>query len=134
MKNSKTLKIYLVISGLLLTFIGGATLLMPVEMKASAGIDISGNISVLNDIRAMSALLLGIALISLTGALSKKLSYTAALMSTLTFLTLGIGRAISIFSDGDPVDGLVKATILEFVLGIIGAILFITQQNKVNNQ
>ena len=33
MKNSKVLKTYLIISGVLLTFIGGATLVIPVDMK-----------------------------------------------------------------------------------------------------
>ena len=130
MRNSKALKVYLIISGLLLTFIGGATLLMPVQMKMSAGIDVAGNISVLNDIRAASALLFVVAMITILGVFLKKMTYTSSLISFLTFLALGLGRLISIAVDGDPVDGLMKATILEFVLGGIGAILFATHQLK----
>ena len=130
MKNSKVLKIYLGLSGLLLTFIGGSTLLMPVEMKGSAGIDVAGNISVLNDIRAASALLLAFAILTLLGAFAKKLRYTSTLVATLLFLSLGIGRVISIVADGMPVDGLVKATGLEFVLGIAGAIFFAIYREK----
>ncbi|MFD2568720.1 DUF4345 domain-containing protein [Pseudotenacibaculum haliotis] len=130
MKNSKALKIFLIVSGLLLTFIGGATLLMPVEMKAGAGIDIAGNINVLNDTRASSTLLLAFALLIILGAFVKKLTYTSSLTSFLLFLSIGTGRAISILLDGTPVDGLVKATGLEFVLGIIGIILFIRFREK----
>lgn len=125
MKNSKFLKAYLIISGLLLTFIGGATLIAPVYMKASGGIDIAGHINVLNDIRGFSALILVFALMIVLGVFNKKLTYTSTLISLLLFLSLGVGRLISIVLDGMPVDGLVKATGLEFVLGIIGLILLI---------
>ncbi|PWJ43258.1 DUF4345 domain-containing protein [Sediminitomix flava] len=124
MKKSKVLTTYLIISGLLLTFIGGATLANPIAMKASAGIDISQNISVINDVRAASALFLAVALLTIIGAFRTKLTYTSNLVVSLLFLSLGLGRLISILSDGIPVDGLVKATGLEFILGIIGVFLF----------
>lgn len=130
MKDSKALKAFLIISGLLLTFIGGATLFIPVEMKTGAGIDIAGNISVINDVRASSALILGIALLTLLGVFQKGLTFTSTLAATLLFLSLGVGRLISILIDGMPVDGLVKATGLEFVLGIAGMILFIVFKEK----
>ncbi|MTI32141.1 DUF4345 domain-containing protein [Xanthovirga aplysinae] len=130
MKNSKVLKTFLIISGLLLTFIGGTTLMMPVEMKAGAGIDIAGNISVINDVRASSALILAIAILTIIGAFKKNLTYTSSLVSFLLFLSIGAGRLLSILQDGMPVDGLVKATGLEFILGITGAILFTIYREK----
>jgi len=131
MQNSKGLKVFLVISGLLLTFIGAATLFVPVEIKAASGIDISGNVSVLNDIRASAALILSIAILILLGAFLKKLTYVSSLVALLTFLSLGIGRLISITADGMPVEGMVKATGLEFFLGIISAFLFFKYQKQV---
>lgn len=130
MRKSNVLKAYLVVSGLLLTFIGGATLAMPVAMKGGSGIEIAGNISVINDVRAASALLLVLALLTITGAFKSKLTFTSSLVSSLLFLSLGLGRVISIVLDGQPVDGLVKATGLELVLGIIGAVLFKIFQSK----
>lgn len=130
MKKSNILKAYLIVSGLLLTFIGGATLSLPVQMKGDAGINIAENISVINDVRAASALLLAIALITIFGAFVKKLTYTSSLISFVLFLSLGAGRVISILLDGMPVDGLVKATGLELVLGVVGAILFNVFQEK----
>lgn len=130
MKNSKLLKTFLVLSGVLLTVIGGASLFSPEEMKAGAGIDLLGNTSLINDVRAFGALVLSIAILSIVGAFASKLTYTSSLVSFLFFLSIGFGRLVSIFSDGMPVDGLVKATGLELVLGVIGAILFITKQDK----
>ena len=131
MENSKVLKAFLIISGLLLTLIGGATLFMPVDVKAASGVDVAGNISVLNDIRASAALILSMVILVLLGAFVKKLSYTSSLVSFLLFLSLGTGRLISILLDGMPVDGMVKATGLEFTLGIVGAILFALKREKV---
>lgn len=130
MKNSKALKAFLIISGLLLTVIGGATLFMPIAIKAASGVDVSGNISVLNDIRASAALILSMAILIILGAFVKKFAYTSTLLSFLLFLSLGIGRALSILQDGMPVDGMVKATVLEFVLGIVGAFLFFKFQES----
>lgn len=130
MKKSNILKAYLIVSGLLLTFIGGATLFIPVQMKGSAGIDIAGNSSVINDVRAASALLLAFALIIVSGAFVKRLTYASSLITFVLFLSLGAGRVISILVDGMPVDGLVKATGLELVLGIVGVAFFKLFQEK----
>lgn len=130
MKQSKALKIFLIIAGLLLTFIGGSSLLMPVEMKATGGIDLT-TVSAINDARAAAALLFGAAILILSGAFSSKLTFTSTLVAVLVFLSLGVGRALSIALDGMPADGLFKATILEFVLGSIG--LFLLVKNKPSN-
>lgn len=99
-------------------------------MKASAGVDITGQISVINDVRAFAALILTFALLSIGGIFNKKLTYSSTLSTFLLFLSLGIGRLMSIFLDGSPVDGLVKATGLELVLGVLGMILFLTKKDK----
>ena len=130
MKDSKALKVYLMIVGVLLSFIGGATLLMPEELKGNSGIDIAGNIGVLNDVRAASALLLAMGVLTLTGAFSDKLKFSASLVATVLFLSLGAGRLLSILLDGMPVEGQIGATLLEFVLGIAGAILFRTHRDN----
>lgn len=130
MKNSKAVKIFLVISGLLLTFIGGSTLLNPIVMKASAGIDLSENINLLNDTRGFSALLLSFAILIILGAFAKRLRFTSILISTVLFLSIGVGRVVSIFIDGTPHDSLLKATGIEFIIGIIGFILFVKFKEK----
>lgn len=130
MKDSKVLKIYLILSGLLLAFIGSATLFIPVDIKANSGIDIAGQINVINDTRASGALFLGIAILLLSGTFMKRLRYTSSILAPLLFITLGFGRLLSILIDGMPVDGLFKATILEFVLGAIGLFLWIKHKNK----
>ena len=129
MKSSKILKTYLIFSGLLLIFFGGATLLMPLELKASFGINIPQNIDVLNDIRAYSALSLAIGILTVLGAFKSKLTYTSSLVVFIQFLALGFGRLLSMLLDGIQVAGII-GTANEFFLGSIGAILFIKYQEK----
>lgn len=130
MKNSKAITIYLAITGLMLTFIGGATLLMPVEMKATAGLQIADNINLLNEVRGESAWLLVTALIALVSLFVHKLKYSSMIMVITAFGAIGVGRLISILVDGMPIESLVKATVLEFVVAAIGLVLFKIHQEK----
>ncbi len=129
MKSSKILKTYLIVSGAFLIFFGAATLLMPLELKASFGVIIPQDINVLNDIRAYSALGLAIGILAILGAFKPKLTYTASLVVFIQYLALGFGRSLSMLLDGIQVEG-IPGIANEFFLGIIGAILFKKYQEK----
>lgn len=130
MKNVKILKVYLIISGLLLTVIGSLTSFNPVEIKAGEGIEIAGNASALNDVRAFGMLLLATAAWNMIGAFKAQLRKSAIISSFVLFLSLGLGRVLSIVLDGMPSDGMVKATGLEIILGLAGVILFFIYREK----
>ena len=129
MNNSKILKIYLFVSGFILTAIGGLTAFNPVTIKANEGIQIAENASALSDVRSFGMLLVAMALFSFSGSIKSSLRKPATISSFLLFLSLGIGRLLSMLLDGMPSDGMVKATGLEIILGLAGLILLIT-----NNQ
>lgn len=123
MKNSKVLKGYLVLFGLMLTAIGGMVLFNPIDFKLSGGIDIGTDVNMLNDVRAGGALLMGSGITVLLGVFIAAMRFTSAFVAIMAFLTVGIGRAISIVADGMPADSLVKATVVEFVVAAIGVFL-----------
>jgi len=125
MENSKILKAYLLVAGVLLLIFGGGTLLDPIALKASFGIVIPPNVDVLNDVRAYSTLTFVFGVLSILGVFKKKLTYSASLIVFLQFLALGTGRAVSILIDGSPVEGNIIGMGNEFFFGIIGAILFL---------
>ena len=120
MENSKVLKTYLFISGLMLTGVGAAILFMPVAFSARNGIELGESISLLNDIRAPGAALLASGLLILSGAFVSKLTFTSTVVSILMFLSYGIGRIVSIVMDGMPAEGLVKVTVVEMIIGFLG--------------
>ncbi len=130
MNSLKILKIYLFIAGLILTAIGSLTTFNPIAIKANEGIDIAGNSSALNDVRSFGVLLLAFAFFSFLGSFKNALRKSAAITIPLLFLSLGIGRLLSILLDGMPSDGMVKATGLEIILGILGLVLFSLNSKK----
>ena len=130
MENSKVLKAILFISGLLLTIIGGAILFVPVAFSARNGIELGDSISLLNDIRASGALMLAGGLLILSGAFISRLRFTATMVSILMFLSLGIGRIVSIVMDGMPAEGLVKATVVEMIIGFVGIFALLNYRKK----
>lgn len=119
MKNSKVLKTILFISGLILTGTGGAILFMPVAFYAINGIELAGNISLLNEIRAPGSALLVSGLLIMSGAFVAKLTFTSAVVSTLVYLSYGLSRILSMAIDGMPAEGLVQAAFLEIVIGLV---------------
>jgi len=118
MKNSKVLKTILIISGLIASGIGVAILFYPVAFYATYGIDIGGNVSLLNEIRAPGGALLASGILIISGAFVDKLAFTATVVSTLLYLSYGLSRMMSIAIDGMPVEGLVQAAALEIVTGL----------------
>jgi len=130
MKNSKILKLYLIISGLLLSVIGALTTFNPINIKIEEGIDLAGNASALNDVRSFGMLLLFTAVFSLTGAFKRTIRKSATISVFLLFLSLGVGRVLSMILDGMPSDGIVKATGLEMILGVSGLIIYMIFREK----
>lgn len=121
MQNSKALKTILVISGLIVTGVGGTVLFMPVTFYAGNGIDLGGNISLLNEIRAGGGGLLVVGMLIVSGAFVARLTFTSTVISMLMFLSFGTSRILSMAIDGMPAEGLVNATVLEMVMGLAGA-------------
>jgi hypothetical protein len=125
MKNSKVLKTILFVSGFILTGIGGAILLMPMALFASNGIDLGGNISLLNEIRPPGGALLASGLLIMSGAFVTKMTFSAAVLTILVYLSYGISRILSMAIDGIPAKGLVVATVVEIIIGLVGIFAFL---------
>ncbi|MCY7296490.1 DUF4345 domain-containing protein [Alteromonas sp. a30] len=123
MKDSKFVKSMLIISGLLLIFIGASYLFTPIEFYASANqTDISGQVNLLSEIRAAGGgLLLGGILVAV-GAFKSHFAYTATVISIMIWMGWGLARIVGFAADGMPNEGLVIATICEILIGIWGII------------
>ncbi len=119
MKNSRVLKAILLISGLIAAGFGGVILLMPVAFYAENGVGLGGNVSLLNEIRAPGGAMLASGILVMSGAFVARLAFTATVMSAVLYLAYGLSRVLSILVDGVPIDGLVQATVLELVVGLV---------------
>jgi hypothetical protein len=130
MKNSKVLKTILIISGLIASGIGAAILFAPVAFYATYGIELGGNFSLLNEIRAPGGALLAIGLLIISGAFVDKLAFTAVVVSTLLYLSYGLSRVMSIAIDGMPAEGLVQAAVLEIITGLACVFALVKYRGK----
>ena len=130
MKNSIVLKVILVISGLIGVVVGGAILLMPVAFHATSGIELGGNISLLNEIRAPGGALLASGLLILSGAFLTELTFTSIVLSTLLYLSYGLSRIVSMVADGKPAETLIQAAVLEIIIGMVCAFVLVRFRKK----
>lgn len=118
MKNSKMLKTILIVSGLIASGVGSVILFSPVAFYATYGIELGGNFSLLNEIRAPGGALLASGILIFSGAFVNRLAFTAVIVSALLYMSYGLSRVLSMAIDGMPAEGLVQAAVLEIVTGL----------------
>ena len=125
MKNSNVVKTVLIFSGLILFGIGGTIVFNPVAFYATYGIELAGNISLFNEIRAPGGALLVSGILIMLGAFVDRLTFTSVVVSTLLYLSYGLSRILSMAIDGMPAVGLVQAAALEIVIGLVCVFVFV---------
>lgn len=125
MQESKVLNVILFLAGLLILVVGSATLIFPVEFSAKHGVNLVQDVSLFNDIRGLGGLMLGSGLIIISGAFIKKMRFTSTVVGSVMYLTFALARVISIVLDGVPAEGLIKATVVETVMGLVVLMAFI---------
>jgi hypothetical protein len=121
MKNSKPLKLLLVISGLIAVGLGAAILIVPVAFYAPYGIVVAGNASLLSELKAPAIALLAGGIFIMSGAFVARHTFAATVVSAFVYLTFGLSRVVSMVMHGMPSDGLVQAAGLELAIGLLGA-------------
>jgi len=135
-ENSKLLKSILFVAGSIGIGIGTALLLVPVSLHSTSGIDLGGNISLLSETRAPGGALLAIGTLILLGAFVPRLTFTSAVVATVTYLAYGLSRVLSMAVDGRPADVLVQAAVAEIAIGLVclAALIKFREPNSVANE
>lgn len=119
MRISKPLKLMLLVSGLIATAIGGAILFIPDAFYSTYGIELSNNVSHINEIRAPGGALLAMGVLIMAGAFVAGLTFTSTVIATVLYLAYGFSRLLSMAADGLPDGGLVWAAGLELIIGTV---------------
>ena len=123
MKNSKTLKATLIISGFIGVYIGVEILFFPISFYATSGIDLGSNVSLLNEIRAPGGALLLSSVLIIMGAFVPRLTFTSIILATLLYLSYGLSRILSMVIDGRPAEILIYVSALEIAIGLVCAFM-----------
>ena len=125
MKNSILTKIILILGGLIGLYVGVGLVFFPVQLQAQSDIFINGNISHLSETRAPGTAILVASILILFGAFQAKWAQLSLFISTLFFLSYGLGRLISLALDGMPAEGLFIAMLAELFMGLLALIALI---------
>ncbi len=131
MKNSIVLKIILGIGSAMFLLAGSFSAFNPLQYVARNGIDIAGQLTLLNDYRGSGAVLIGAGIIMFLGIIHERMRFTSIVVMSVLYTTFALGRIISIIVDGIPMEGLVKATVVELIIGLVA--IFALIKFKENN-
>ncbi|WP_394975676.1 DUF4345 domain-containing protein [uncultured Croceitalea sp.] len=111
--------IVLSLSALLLIFVGISRLSNPIKTYSkNSGIQLENDASLLNEMRAVSSVMLFAGIIIVLGTFITKLSLTSHIVAILIFIGFVIGRLISLKSDGKPSKQITQGIVFELVLGL----------------
>lgn len=130
MKISSATRVYLAISGLIGIAIGGALLLVPVELQASAGVILGDNINLLSDTRAAGGTIFAAGCVIALGIIVPKMAHTSLVISSLIYVSYGVSRGLGIIIDGMPDNALVAAAGVEATLGMMGLVLLYQHRQR----
>jgi len=130
MKKSRVLKIILLVSGLIAAGIGGTILVFPVHFYAMSDIEISGNVSLLNEIRAPAGALFTSGILIIFGVFFSELTFCSTIVSIVIYLSYGMSRFLSMAVDGMPSEGLVAAAVLEILVGLVCVVAFVKYRRE----
>lgn len=121
MKNT-SIKILLIVSGLILLIVGAGILFLPHGFHESNGTILGNEPSLLSEVRASGGLLLGCGIVVILAAFRPSMRRQALSLSALVFLAYGLARLASMGLDGMPSSSLVASTGIELVVGALCAL------------
>ena len=133
MQPTKTLRVLLVLSSLMAVVIGASILVSPDAFHASYGTELGTDANLLSEIRAPGGALLVLGLLMGVGAFVPRMTYASTVIAAAVYLAYGVSRIVSIVLDGMPVDALLGATAIEFVVGI-AALIALTRMPRVGSE
>lgn len=109
----------LLASGLLATAIAATILFAPDAFYSGYGIEIGTNVSLANEMKAPMGMLFLAGVFILVGAFRAEFAVPSLTVATITFLSFGLSRVVSMAIDGMPDSGLVGAAVLEIAIGVM---------------
>lgn len=85
MQSSIVFKILLAVLGLILLAAGGFALFNPAGFAVKNGANLAGNLVLLNDYRAMGALIFGSGIVTALGLLHHRMAFTSVVVAAMAF-------------------------------------------------
>lgn len=110
-------RLILLVSGLVTVAIAGTILFTPEAFYAGYGIELEGNATLVNELKAPSGALLVAGLLMFAGIFRSELVVVSLTTAIVVYLSYGLSRLLSMAIDGLPHSRLVGAAGVELLIG-----------------
>ncbi len=117
--RSNTVRLILALSAIVAVAIAGTIILAPDLFYSGYGIEVGGNATLANELKAPAGALLVAGLFMAVGIFRADLAVVSLATATVVYLSYGVSRVVSIAVDGLPHSGMVSAAGIELVIGVI---------------
>ena len=112
------LQMLLCLAGTIALGVGLSILWSPTAFYALNHIDLSGSVSLCNEVRASAGMLTASGLVMFLGVLLPRFTLTSGVLATLVFLSYGVSRLGAMAADGLPTASLVWSAAIELAVGL----------------
>lgn len=112
-------RLVLLPSALIAIAIAATILLAPEAFYAGCGIEIGGDATLANELKAPAGALLVAGLLMLAGVFRTRFAIISLTTATVVYLSYGLSRLLSIAVDGLPHSGMISAAGIELVVGAV---------------
>ncbi len=119
--SNAALRLLLIVGAMTALAVATGILFLPELFYASYGIDPSGNISLLNELKAPAVAIMLASGVMASALTKPKLLPFALFSGVLVFLCFGLGRVIAVMQDGMPSTALIWVAAIEVMLGLFFA-------------
>jgi hypothetical protein len=123
-------KLYLLAAGIIAVGLGGAMLLAPVGFYAGYGLELIGEVTLLNEMRSHGLFMMAVGGFMAAGGLRDDLASRALLVAATFYLAYAGSRVLAMALDGLPDAGLVLASVLEGAIGLLALALLVLGSRK----
>ncbi len=117
--GSAATRVVLFLSAFVAVAIAATILVAPDAFYAGYGIEVGGNATLANELKAPAGALLVAGLLMFAGVFRSSLAVISLATATAVYLSYGLGRVMSIAIDGLPHSGMVSAAVIELVIGAV---------------
>jgi hypothetical protein len=119
LNSSILVKLTLLVSGLVAIGIAGTILLAPEMFYTPYGIEVGGDATLVNELKAPAGPLLAAGLLIFAGVFRTDITKVSLTTAAVVYLSYGLSRLLSMAMDGLPGSGLVSAAGIELGIGAV---------------
>jgi hypothetical protein len=116
---SVIVRIILFLSACVAVAIAATILVAPDAFYSSYGIEVGGNATLANELKAPAGALLAAGLVMFAGAFRLRYAVMSLATAAAVYLSYGLGRVVSIALDGIPHSGMISAAGIEIGIGAV---------------